>query len=76
MGIVMNEFDDWWVVFLAKETEKARQRAERLFPSRVVSNVEKRIIFMETFHWALLEARTEMWKLYFFNKDNQHLANK
>ncbi len=71
----MNEFDDWWLAYLAKETEQARKRAEWLYPSRVLSNVTKREIFMETFHWTMLEVRTEMWKLYFFHKDNQHLAN-
>ena len=76
MGIVMNEFDKWWVSHLAKETEKAQKRAERLFPIRVLSNKAKREIFMDCFHWTMLETRTEMWKLYFFNKDNQHLANK
>jgi hypothetical protein len=58
------QFDDWWMTHMATQTEKARQRAERLFPTRVLSNKAKREIFMDTFHWVMLEQRAEVWKLY------------
>lgn len=60
----MNEFDDWWVSYLARETGKAHKRAEWLYPNRALSNVAKRKMFMETFHWTMLEARTEIQNLY------------
>ena len=59
-----NKFNDWWIVYLASETEKARQRAERLFPTRVLSNKAKRDIFMDTFHWTMLEQRTTIEKMF------------
>lgn len=60
----LNEFNDWWIVHLASETEKARQRAERLFPTRVLSNKTKRDIFMDAFHWTMLENRITLERLY------------
>ena len=59
-----NKFNDWWIVHLASETEKARQRAERLFPTRVLSNKIKRDIFMDAFHWTMLENRITLERLY------------
>lgn len=60
----MNQFQQWWVTHLAQETQKARQQAERLFPSRALSNKAKRDIFMETFHWTMLEQRTTIEKMF------------
>lgn len=60
----LNKFNDWWIVHLASETEKARQRAERLFPTRVLSNKIKRDIFMDAFHWTMLENRITLERLY------------
>jgi len=60
----LNRFNDWWIVHLASETEKARQRADRLFPTRVLSNKVKRDIFMDAFHWTMLENRITLERLY------------
>jgi hypothetical protein len=60
----MNEFQQWWVTHLAQETKKAHQQAERLYPIRILSNKTKRDIFMDTFHWTMLEQRTTMEKLF------------
>lgn len=69
----LNEFNDWWVVYLASETEKARQRAERLFSTRILSNKIKRDIFMDAFHWTMLENRITLEQLY--NKENTTKVN-
>jgi hypothetical protein len=61
---IMNEFQQWWVTHLAQETEKAHKRAERLYPIRILSNKTKRDIFMDTFHWTMLEQRITMEKLF------------
>lgn len=64
MGVVVNEFNEWWLNHLAQETEKAKKRADRLYPTRVLSNKLKREIFMDCFHWAMLEQRLTMEQLY------------
>jgi hypothetical protein len=48
---------DWWVGFLAVKTAEARAHAEREFRS-----AEKQQIFMDAFHWAMLNARAEVFE--------------
>jgi hypothetical protein len=54
----VNEKDEWWVEFLAYLTAEARRQSKREFRSE-----EKQQIFMDAFHWTMLEARVE-----FFDK--------
>jgi hypothetical protein len=53
----LNEIDEWWVGFLADQTELARAHAERMFRR----NADKKEIFMSAFHWAMVNARPEIW---------------
>ena len=53
----LNQIDDWWVGFLADQTERARAHAERMFRR----NADKKEIFMDAFHWAMVNARPEIW---------------
>jgi hypothetical protein len=54
----VNEKDEWWVEFLADLTAEARRQSKREFRSE-----EKQQIFMDAFHWTMLQARVE-----FFDK--------
>jgi hypothetical protein len=53
----MNESMDWWVELLAAKTAAARAHAAREFRS-----AEKQQIFMDAFHWAMLEVRPEIFQ--------------
>jgi|APGre2960657423_1045063.scaffolds.fasta_scaffold01620_8 hypothetical protein len=53
----MNETSEWWVALLETKTQEARAHAEKTFRT-----TEKQNLFMDSFHWAMLNTRSEIWE--------------